>query len=240
MGKYNYFASPRDSPRAIAFRKAYGGAPLGQDFMFEDQPYARPGNPSLLAEEGAGTATGYVEKKFIPETDRAFMTPEMRARIAAKANEKRLGPRIGGRSKVLRDRPVWDHFEKRWVEPEGSFAQSQHGLDALEQDTINAKYASGPYNPPRFPAANQMGTAQIQHSPPSSVTGRYGESGGKGLLSEQSPPTLSRQGTIPYDEPDTNDKSGWEKSDRFNDAMAEMLLQWGLDQSKGQQWENWG
>ena len=77
MGRYNYFASPRNSPRAIAFRKAYGGAPLGQDFMFEDQPYARPGNPSLLAEEGPGTATGYRPIERMNPNDRADMPQEL-------------------------------------------------------------------------------------------------------------------------------------------------------------------
>ena len=159
MGRYNYFASPRNSPRAIAFRKAYGGAPLGQDFMFENQPYARPGPPGLLAEEGAGTATGYRPIERMNPNDQAYMSPAMLAEIAAKkANRKRLGERIGGRSKVLRDRPVWDHFEKRWVEPEGSFVQSPHGLEAVEQDAINARYASG--NPPRFPGSYSFWCSQ--------------------------------------------------------------------------------
>jgi len=38
-----YFASPKDSDRARRFREAYRNAIMGQDFMFEDQPYARPG-----------------------------------------------------------------------------------------------------------------------------------------------------------------------------------------------------
>ena len=59
MAGFNYFASPRGSDRSIAFQNAYRNAPIGQDFMFENQPYARPGPPGLLAEEGPGTATGY-------------------------------------------------------------------------------------------------------------------------------------------------------------------------------------
>lgn len=230
MGRYNYFASPKNSPRAIAFRKAYGGAPLGQDFMFENQPYARSGPASLLAEEGAGTATGYVEKKFIPGTDRAFMPPEMLAAIAEKeANRKRLGP--GPDVKFMRDQPVWDHFEKRWVEPEGPIAQSQHGLDTLEQERLIGNstpsyLATSPKSERHIPGHQNIITQERLNR----------------LTPKPTPPmeVANKKGGLLYDEPETNDKSGWEKSDRFNNALAEMLLQWGLDQSKGEAWEDWG
>ena len=232
MGRYNYFASPYNSPRAIAFRKAYGGAPLGQDFMFENQPYARPGPASLLAEEGAGTATGYRPIERINPNDRAFMPPEMLAAIAEKeANRKRVGPRIGGRSKVLRDRPVWDHFEKRWVEPEGSFAQSPHALDTLEQERLIGNstpsyLATSPKSERYIPGHQNIITQERLNR----------------LIPKETPPmeVANKKGGLLYDEPETNDKSGWEKSDRFNNALAEMLLQWGIDQSKGEEWEDWG
>jgi hypothetical protein len=235
-----YFASPYNSDRAKAFRAAYAKAPMGQDFMFENQPYARSGPPGLLAEEGSGTATGYVEKPFIPESDRAYMSPAMLAEIAAKANRKRLGERIGGRSKVLRDRPVWDHFEKRWVEPEGSFAQSPHGLDALEEDAINARYASGPYNAPNFAAANQMGPAggynhQMVNAPMGFGMSGPGQDTGppSGLLSEPGVDSKSRASRY-------TDEHGWTKDKRMRDAnlqMANLLLNYG-EQSRNDGWDS--
>jgi hypothetical protein len=38
----NYYASPKGSDRAKRFREAYGSANIGQNFMFEGQPYAGP------------------------------------------------------------------------------------------------------------------------------------------------------------------------------------------------------
>ena len=230
MAGYNYFASPSGSERAKAFRAAYGNAPMGQDFWFENQPYARPGPPGLLAEEGAGTATGYRPIERMNPNDQAYMSPAMLAEIAAKeANRKRLGARISGRTKVLRDRPVWEHFEKRWVEPEGSFVQSPHGLEAVEQDAINARYASG--NPPRFPGRH--------HSPdlPYSVTGRsgHGQDPGPppGLLSE--PTVDSKSKTSRY-----TDEHGWTKDRQMRDAnlqMANLLLNYG-EQSRNDGWDS--
>ena len=157
---YNYFASPWNSPRARAFRKAYNEGPLGQDFMFEGQPYA--GRP-------------------IPESNT---------------------PMVPG-----------------------------YGV----QD-----FHSYPGSPPRFPAGDfgptPPGYNYGMQRPGSDVTGRYGKSGGEGLLSDRSSP----KGALLYDEPDTNDKTGWERSERYNNALAEMLLQWGIDQSKGEQWDDWG
>jgi hypothetical protein len=230
MGRYNYFASPRNSPRAIAFRKAYGGAPLGQDFMFEKQPYARPGPSGLLAEEGSGTATGYVKKDLIPESDQAYMTPEMRARIAAEeANRKRLGG--GPDVKFMRDQPVWDHFERRWVDPKGPIAQSPHALDTLEQQNLIGN------STPSY-LATSPGSERYVPSHQNIIT----EERLNRLTPKPTPPmeVANKSSGLLYDEPDTNDKSGWEKSDRFNNALAEMLLQWGIDQSKGEQWEDWG
>jgi hypothetical protein len=100
-------------------------------------------------------------------------------------------------------------------------------------------FHSQPGSPPRFPAGNigptPAGYNYGMQRPGADVTGRYGKSGGEGLLSNQSSP----KGSLLYDV-DTSDKSGWEKSERYNEAMAEMLLQWGLDQSKGEQWDDWG
>jgi len=232
MAGYNYYASPRGSERSMAFQDAYRNAPMGQDFMFENQPYARPGPPGLLAEEGAGTATGYRPIERMNPNDQAYMPPAMMAEIAAKANEKRLGGRVGGlpiRTEVMRDRPVWDHFEKRWVEPEGSFAQSPHGLEAAEQDAINARYASG--NPPRFPGRH--------HSPdlPYSVTGRsgHGQDPGppSGLLSE--PMVDNKSGAPRY-----TDEHGWTKDRQMRNAnlqMANMLLNYG-EQSRNDGWDS--
>ena len=225
MAGFNYYASPYNDPRAIAFREAYAKAKMGEDFWFEGQPYAGPpAPPGLLAEEGPGTATGYVEMPQIPESDQAQMPPGMQARIdAEEANRKRLGG--GPDVKFMRDQPVWDHFEKRWVDPEGPIVQSPHILDTLEQEGINASHASGPYNPPRFAAALQKGPRQIQHAPPSSVTGRYGESGGQGLLGDS--PGL--EGT---------DTSGWMGDRRFREAnnkwrLASMLLNYGKGGDEG-------
>ena len=241
MAGYNYFASPSGSDRAKAFRAAYGNAPMGQDFWFENQPYARPGPPGLLAEEGIGTMTGYKPIERINPNNQAYMSPAMLAEIAAKeANRKRLGPRIGGRTKVLRDRPVWDHFEKRWVEPEGSFAQSPHGLDALEQDAINARYASGPYNPPRFAAANQMGPAggynhQMVNAPMGFGMSGPGQDTGppSGLLSEPGVDSKSRASRY-------TDEHGWTKDRQMRDAnlqVANMLLNLG-EQSRNDGWDS--
>ena len=249
MAGYNYFASPSGSDRAKAFRAAYGNAPMGQDFWFENQPYARPGPPGLLAEEGAGTATGYVEKKYIPETDRPFMTPEMRARIAAEeAARMRYGARIGGRTKVLREGAYITpsgyvdptRRSQQWVEPEGSFAQSPHGLDALEQDAINARYASGPYNPPRFAAANQMGPAggynhQMVNAPMGFGMSGPGQDPGppSGLLSAPGVDSKSRASRY-------TDEHGWTKDRQMRDAnlqVANMLLNLG-EQSRNDGWDS--
>ena len=46
MAGYNYFASPYNSPRAMSFRETYGNATPGQNFMFENQPYAGPPAPT--------------------------------------------------------------------------------------------------------------------------------------------------------------------------------------------------
>ena len=160
------------------------------------------------------------------------MPPEMLAAIAEKeANRKRLGARIGGRSKVLRDRPVWDHFEKRWVEPEGSFAQSPHALDTLEQERLIGNstpsyLATSPKSERHIPGFQNIITQEKLNK----------------LIPKETPPmeVANKKGGLLYDEPEINDKSGWEKSDRFNNALAEMLLQWGLDQTKREKWEDWG
>ena len=228
MEGFNYYASPYNDPRAIAFREEYAKAKMGEDFWFEGQPYAGPpGPPGLLAEEaeeGPGTATGYVEMPQIPKSDQAQMPPGMQARIdAEEANRKRLGG--GPDVKFMRDQPVWDHFEKRWVDPEGPIVQSQHGLDALEQEGIQEGINARRAGPPRFAAADQMGPRQIQHAPPSSVTGRGPESGGQGLLGDSPGP----EGT---------DRSGWMGDKRFREAnnkwrLASMLLNYGKGGDEG-------
>ena len=235
MAGFNYYASPYNDPRAIAFRKKYRNAPMGQDFMFENQPYARPGPPGLLAEEGAGTATGYRPMERINPNNRAFMTKEMTERLSsADINRKRYGG--GPDVKFMREGAhvtpsgYVDPTQRslQWVDPTGPITQSPHGLDTLEQEGINARHTSGPYNPPRFPAANQMGPRQIHHAPPSSVTGRGQKSGGQGLLGAS--PGL--EGT---------DKSGWMRDKRFRDAnnryrLASLLLNYG---SNAQQDDGW-
>jgi len=263
---YEYYSSPENSARAIAFRKAYAKAKPGETLWFEGQPYAVPAGPGFLApeiqqypglnaEEGPGTATGYVEIPRIPESDRAYMSPEMVAEIAAKeANRKRLGARIGGRTKVLRDRPVWDHFEKRWVEPEGSFAQSQHGLDALEQERLIGNstpsyLATSPKSERHIPGfQNIIGLDQLSSSTLPRRELREGE-WGQGLLSDQphppqsSPmvdrdwidnPTPTQQPLLAsssgVDKSGTTDRSGWEK----NKVMWD-LIRMGL--SSGDPWE---
>jgi len=236
-----YFASHKDSDRARRFREAYRNAIMGQDFMFEDQPYARPGPSGLLTEEGSGTMTGYEPIERISPYDLAYITPEHQARLDEKANEKRLGTRIGGRSKVLRDQSDWDRYVRRWVEPEGTFAQSPHALDLLEDQGTKDRWASE--NPPRFMAANQMGTAEGfthgMNTPGADVTGRYAQSGGEGLLSESDyklydwldnpTPIKQEQPSLLADNSDT-DKSGWEKDKKFNDALRQMVMQWGMNQ----------
>tara|TARA_R110002051_G_scaffold306729_2_gene377438 strand:+ start:131 stop:892 length:762 start_codon:yes stop_codon:yes gene_type:complete len=247
----NYFASPKNSDRAKRFREAYANATPGQDFMFEGQPYAgppAPPSPNLLGgglydEEGPGTATGYRPIERINPNDQAYMSPEMLAESDAEEARMRLGERIGGRSKVMRDRPVWDHFEKRWVEPEGSFAQSPHGLDSLEDQGARDRWASDPYNAPRFAGANQMGTAEGfthgMNGPGSDVTGMYAQSGGGGLLSEpmvdrdwlSNPrPTIQEAPSLLADNSNAN-KSGWEKDKPFNAALAQMIMQWSMNQA---------
>ena len=168
MGRYNYFASPRHEPRAVAFRGKYFGATPGKNFWFENQPYAGPPMPP--------------------------------------SNVHTLPMRSG---------PGPQDFH------------------------------SYPGSPPRFPAGDfgptPPGYNYGMRRPGSDVTGRYGRSGGEGLLSD-SPSSSRKSGLLDQmekEKSDTNDKSGWEKSDRFNNALAEMLLQWGLDQSKGEQWEDW-
>lgn len=238
MAGFNYFASPRGSDRAKAFRAAYGNAPMGQDFWFENQPYARPGPPGLLAEEGAGTATGYRPIERMNPNNQAYMTPEMRARIAAEeAARMRYGARIGGRTKVLREGAYITpsgyvdptRRSQQWVEPEGSFVQSPHGLEAVEQDAINARYASG--NPPRFPGRH--------HAPdlPYSVTGRsgHGQDPGppSGLLSEPTVSSKSRASRY-------TDEHGWTKDRQMRDAnlqVANMLLNLG-EQSRNDGWDS--
>ena len=96
---------------------------------------------------------------------------------------------------------------------------------------------------PRFGAANQMGVAQIQHNPPSSVTGMYapGQDTGppSGLLSEPmvdrdwlTNPTHPKQEapSLLADNSYTN-KSGWEKDKKFNNALRQMMMQWGMNQA---------
>ena len=243
----NYYASKYNDPRAIAFRKAYNEAKKrpGEVFYFEGQPYAGPpappGQPSpsiqprgLLAEEGPGTA--YDEKlKFIPEpitTGKAFMTKEMTERLASEeANRERLGG--GPDVKFMREGAhvtpsgYVDPTQRslQWVDPTGPIAQSPHGLDALEQEGIQEGINARRAGPPRFAAANQMGPRQIQHAPPSSVTGRGPESGGQGLLGDSPGP----EGT---------DRSGWMGDKRFREAnnkwrLASMLLNYGKGGDEG-------
>ena len=260
MARYNYYASPYNSPRAMSFREAYDNAPLGQDFMFENQPYARPGPPGLLAEEGAGTATGYRPIEQINPNDRAFMSPEKLALIEAnEANRMRLGGRIGGRSKVLRDRPVWDHFEKRWVEPEGSFAQSPHALDALEQDAINDRYASGVtgmYGPGQDTGQPQGLLADDMSGPRWTDFIKLRENSRTPMRDyfqekdwrEHSPEELYERrmaGLIGSPEEQSNtDKSGWMGDQRMRDSqnrkfrLAQMLMNFGNQQSSDDGWDS--
>ena len=75
---------------------------------------------------------------------------------------------------------------------------------------------------------------------PSSVTGMYAQSGGEGLLSESDyklydwldNPTPIKQETpgLLADNSDT-DKPGWEKDKKFNDALLQMVMQWGMNQA---------
>ena len=258
----NYYASKYNDPRAIAFRKAYRNAPMGQNFMFENQPYARPGPPGLLAEEGPGTATGYVKKRLIPESDQAYMSPEKLAIIAAtEANRKRLGPRIGGESMFMREGP---HItpsgyvdptktSRRWVKPSGPIAQSPEALMTLEQQIQRDRWASDPYNAPRFPATDQRGVAKgYDHQrvgPPSSVTGRYnpGQDTGQpqGLLADDmsGPRWTDRWKKEKIQEPGT-DKSGWMADKRMRDSqnrnlgLARLFTQFGQQQQSSD--DGWG
>ena len=250
MARYNYYASPSGSDRSRAFQNAYRNAPMGQDFWFENQPYARPGPPGLLAEEGAGTATGYRPIVRENPNNRAFMPPEMLARLEAKANEKRLGPRIGGRTKVLRDRSLHDKYVRRWVEPEGSFTQSPHGLETLEQQIQRDRWASDPYNAPRFPATNQMGVAkgydhQMVNAPMGFGMSGPGQDTGQpqGLLTDDmsGPRWTDRWKKETVQEPNT-DKSGWMADQRMRDSqnrnlgMANLLINFGKQQSSDDGW----
>jgi len=291
---YEYYSSPKDSARAIAFRKAYANAPPGETLWFEGQPYAKPAGPGFLApdskypeqmrkdlriepgaviseeeaqeyqnmmrlnaEEGPGTMTGYKPIERMNPNDQAYMPPEMRARIAAEEAERmRYGERIGGRSKVLREGAYITPSgyvdptmrSQQWMEPEGSFAQSPHALDSLENQGIRDRWASDPYNAPRFASTNQRGVAEgFTHGmsgPGSDVTGRYRQSGGEGLLSDQSSPMVDRgwiDNPAPTQQPllasssgvdksGTTDRSGWEK----NKVMWD-LIRMGL--SNGDSWE---
>ena len=150
--EYNYFASHRDSPRAIAFQKKYRESPPGEVFWFENQPYA--GRP-------------------IPESNPPI-TPS-------------------------------------------------YGV----QD-----FHSYPGAPPRFSAGNigptPHGYNYEMQNPGADVTGRYGKSGGEGLLSEQPPP----KGLLL----DNGDKSGWERDKKFNDALGQMIMQWGMNQATDDEW----
>ena len=81
------------------------------------------------------------------------------------------------------------------------------------------------------------------YNAPSSVTGRYepGQDTGSpsGLLSESDyklydwldnpTPIKQEQPSLLADNSDT-DKSGWEKDKKFNDALRQMVMQWGMNQ----------
>ena len=100
-------------------------------------------------------------------------------------------------------------------------------------------FYSQPGSPPRFPAGDfgppQTGKNYGMPEPGPDVTGRSLRSGGEGLLPSQSPPPDSLLSDV-----GPSDRSGWEKDEQFNNAMAKMLMQWGIDQSKGEQWDDWG
>ena len=79
---------------------------------------------------------------------------------------------------------------------------------------------------------------------PSSVTGMYAQSGGAGLLSEpmedrdwltNPTPTKQEPPSLLADNSNT-DKSGWEKDKRFNDALTQMIMQWGMNQATDDEW----
>lgn len=168
MTKYNYFASPFHSPRARSFREAYGAATPGQDFWFENQPYA--------------------------------------------------GPPVERSAPLQKPGPTTD-------------------------------FHSFPGSPPRFPAGihgpTPPGYNYGMQNPGADVTGRYGKSGGLGLLTKEqeeeqrlySDLLSSEMGSAPA--PGRGDPitgSGWEKSDRFNHALAQMLFEWGVEQTREDPW----
>jgi hypothetical protein len=191
------------------------------------------------------------------------MSPEKLALIEAnEANRMRLGERIGGRSKVLREGP---HITPsgyvdptktslRWAEPEGAmFRQSPESLMSLEQQIQRDRWASDPYNAPNFAGANQMGVAKgYDHQrvgPPSSVTGMYGpgqDTGQpQGLLADDmsGPRWTDRWKKKTMQEPST-DKSGWMGDKRMRDSqnrdfrLAQMFMNFGKQQQSSD--DEWG
>jgi len=256
MAGYNYYSSPYNSPRAGSFRQTYDNAPMGQDFMFENQPYARPGPPGLLAEEGSGTATGYRPIEQINPNDRAFMSSEKLAMIASEeANRKRLGG--GPDVKFMREGAhvtpsgYVDPTQRsqQWVDPTGPIAQSPHGLDALEQEGLIG-------NPTPSYLAQNRESVRYQPGFQNIITGGGSPQGllGPGYAGQNRTEVEGlrqqlAQGGVPQQSGSPgsggNDKSGWMGDERMRDSqnrdlgMAKLLLNFG-NQQRTKDNDPWG
>jgi hypothetical protein len=170
----------------------------------------------------------------------------MQARIdAEEANRKRLGG--GPDVKFMRDQPVWDHFEKRWVDPEGPIVQSQHGLDALEQEGLMG-------NPtPSYLAQNSesvphqrgfQNTPTLNRSPQGLLGPGYAGQNRtevEGLRQQVAQGGMPQQSGSPG--PEGTDRSGWMGDRRFREAnnnyrLASMLFNAGNDLRDDRGWWN--
>ena len=205
----NYFASPTNSDRARRFRLAFGNATPGQDFMFEGQPYAGP-QPQPQPQ---------VQPQVAPPPN-----------ANARTHFSNYPDPTSGTTPITPEGPA-NRYDINQASPEQ--------MRAMQEQIGGPGFNS----PPRFASVNNA-TARGMNLDPN-FNAPMGFNGGQppGLLTNNLPPKNQAEMTtkgigLREDLEDTDEKSGWERSDEFNNEIAKMLLQFGMDNQKGEKWED--
>jgi hypothetical protein len=264
MTGYNYYASPRGSERSMAFQDAYRNAPMGQDFMFENQPYARPGPPGFLAPDQQ------VQQYFQPPPDgwtggvdpNVFAAQDQMQGVTSRPGDMK-GPEYHGKDSdyyaqhFFRDIPGGLGPDSRNMGLMQSTDPKNFG-DWVPDPSTDPSGQSIPFDDPSiagtripFPKQSQREIAMAgyrvghepprsfehMYNPPSSVTGMYGPGQDTG-----SPPGLLSEPMVDNKSraPRYTDEHGWTKDRQMRNAnlqMANMFLNYG-EQSRNDGWDS--
>jgi hypothetical protein len=259
MAGFNYYASPYNSPRAIAFREEYAKAKMGEVFWFEGQPYAGPpAPPGLLEEEGAAGTPPQSQDKDSDDYARTHF------------REYPINPLTGKPEYLTSDISSPIDGKGAMFDTEGNLIPSNPAGSRLPFDDPSIAGTRIPF-PEQSQEQMAMALNRVEHEPPrsfehmynapSSVTGRYGPGqdtgppqgllgpgyAGQNRTEVEGLRQQVAQGSLPQQSvplgPEGTDRSGWMGDRRFREAnnnyrLASMLFNAGNDLRDDRGWWN--